>query len=329
LLIAVVVAAAGITQSLVSPQFRHHSFTEFVAVLVAAYSLAVHAGWRARIAGAVLLATLATTIVLRDPTSARPGDLIEELALLGAAWAVGALVRRRYDQASAAERRTELVRREQEDLTRQAVADERSRISRELHDLVAHCVGVMVVQAGAGRVALDHDTVHARTAFLAIEDTGRHALADMRRLVGLLREANDPSPWSPQPGLADLEPLIERVRASGLQVNVDIRRTPRAVSPGLDLAAYRIIQEALTNVVKHARASWADVRVDCTDTALELAVADDGCASPADATPPADGHGLVGMRERVQLYGGEFRAAPRREGGFELWARLPLEEVPR
>lgn len=323
-----IVTAAAITQSLVAPGFRHHSFTEFVIVLVAAYSLPVHAGARARIAGAVLLAALATTIVLRDPTANLPGDLIEELALLGAAWAIGAAVFRRSEQASAAERRTERVRREQEELTRQAIVAERSRISRELHDIVAHCVGVMVVQAGAGRTALDHDPAHAKEAFLAIEDTGRHALADMRRLVGLLREHDGRVPSTSQPGLAELEQLLERVRASGVEIDVQTRGALHAIPPGLDLTAYRIVQEGLTNVVKHARAAHVTVTIDCRDTALDVVVTDDGRGPPAE--PPAvGGHGLIGMRERVLLYDGELHAAARQQGGFELHARLPIKGAVR
>jgi signal transduction histidine kinase len=323
-----IIAAAAITQSLVSPEFRHNSFTEFVAVLIITYSLARYAGPRGQIVGAALLAALVTTIVLRDRRANLPGDLIEELALLAAAFAIGTVTRRRYEQTKRAERRTELVRGEQEILTRQAIAEERSRISRELHDLVAHGVGVMVVQAGAGRLALDHDTNHAKEAFLAIEDTGRHALADMRRLVGLLREGDGRVPASPQPGLGDIDPLVDRVRASGLNVKLDIRGTRRAISPGLDLAAYRIIQEALTNVLKHAQASRVDVTIDYRDTDLELLVTDDGCGPPPPAQP-GGGHGLVGMRERVLLYGGELHTAARDGGGFELRARLPVEEVAR
>jgi signal transduction histidine kinase len=323
-----IITAAAITQSLVSPEFRRNSFTEFVAVLIAAYSLAVYAGPRGRVGGALLLAVLVTTIALHDPHSNLPGDLIEELALLAAALAIGAVARRRHEQTKTAERRTELIRREQEDLTRQAIAEERSRISRELHDLVAHGVGVMVVQAGAGRLALDQDAAHAKEAFLAIEDTGRHALADMRRLVGLLREGNGRGAASPQPGLADLEPLLARVRASGLEVKLDVRGEPRAIAAGLDLAAYRIVQEGLTNVLKHAHATRVEVTIDYRDTVLELVVTDNGC-TPTPTPAQVGGHGLIGLRERVLLYGGELHAGARNEGGFELRARMPVEEVTR
>lgn len=328
LLTILIVTAATLTQSSVAPTFRHHTFTEFVAVLIAAYSLAVYGGPRVRIAGAALVAAAVTTIVLRDPTAKRPGDLIEELALLAAVWTVGMIARHRYERTRAADRRAELARRGQEEVKRQAIADERSRISRELHDLVAHGVGVMVVQAGAGRLALDQDAPRAKDAFLAIEDTGRHALADMRRLVGLLREDNGRPAPHPQPGLADLEALLERVRASGLEVDVEVHGEPHRISAGLDLAAYRIVQEALTNVLKHANASQVHVTIDHHDADLEITVTDNGRAAPS-VTPPSGGHGLIGMRERVALYGGELRSGPRPDGGFELRARLPLGEVSR
>lgn len=323
-----VIAVAGGTQTLVSPEFRHGSFTEFVAILFVAYSLAAHAGSRARIAGPALLGALATTIVIRDPSSKWSGDLIEELALLGAAWAIGAVARRRHERTVAAESSAEMIRSRQEALTREALAHERSRISRELHDLVAHSVGVMVVQAGAGRVALETNSSQSRAAFLAIEDTGRHALAEMRRLVGLLRDDDRLSSSTPQPGLGDLGALVDHVRISGPAVNLDVRGSRRTVPAGVDLAAFRVVQEALTNVLKHANASSVDVTIDYCDDALTLHIVDNGRGARAAALPH-DGHGLIGMRERVLLYGGELRAEPCPGRGFEVLARLPLEEPNR
>ena len=216
----------------------------------------------------------------------------------------------------------ELRRRRARDLERAreiAVADERARLARELHDLVSHNVGMMVVQAGAGDVLLDESPERAREALHAIEKGGREALLELRRLLGLLRGGD--AELAPQPTLARLEELAERVRATGLDVRLEVEGETMSVAPAVDLSAYRIVQEALTNVVKHAAATRVDVVVRWSQTQLEIEVQDDG-AGPSDAAAP--GHGLAGMAERIAVLGGNLEAGPRGERGYRLRAMLPV-----
>jgi signal transduction histidine kinase len=203
-----------------------------------------------------------------------------------------------------------------------AVARERATIARELHDVIAHSVSVMTVQAGAARLLLDEDLPRARQSLVAVEETGRQALAEMRRLLGILRGDEHETRLAPQPGIADLDALLDQVRAAGLPVEVVIEGEPKALPPGIDLAAYRVVQEALTNALKHAGAARAQVSIGYGPTALELAVTNNGTAR---ADSRHGGHGLIGMRERVSLYGGEFKAGPRRGGGYAVRASLPLD----
>jgi signal transduction histidine kinase len=228
------------------------------------------------------------------------------LVIFVGAWAIGSNVRTRRERA--------------EDRSRQAVADERARIARELHDMVTHTVSVMVVQAAAGNDVFDERPDQARAALRAIEETGRRALGELRRLLDVVAE-DDSAGYEPQPGLRRLDDLVASVRATGLGVDLTVEGTPQPLSPALELSAFRIVQEALTNVLKHARASRASVQVRYTTDALELEVADDGVG--ADSV--ASGRGLVGMRERVALFGGEVAAGARPGGGFAVRARMPLE----
>jgi signal transduction histidine kinase len=204
-----------------------------------------------------------------------------------------------------------------------AVADERRRIAREMHDVVAHSVSMMVVQAGGARRILDRDPARAVAAAELIERTGREALAEMRSLLGVLHAEEHPD-YAPQPTLLELETLVERARGAGVPVAVTIDGARRELPAGLDLAAYRVVQEALTNVVKHAGGAPTDVSVHYRDDAVEVRIADRGNGS-LSARLGNSGHGLVGMRERVRVYGGELHAGRRRGGGFELRVVLPLE----
>jgi signal transduction histidine kinase len=222
--------------------------------------------------------------------------------------------------ARAADRREEAAAR--------AVAEERRRIAREMHDLVGHSVSVMVVQAGGARRILDQDPDRAVEAAVRIEATGRAALAEMRRLLGLLGSGDDA--FTPQPTLDSIEPLLDRARAAGLAVTLQVEGERRALPAGAEVAAYRVVQEALTNALKHAGGSASDVVLRWHPDALEIVVRDDGPAPGrrhGDSAPlPSGGHGLVGMRERMKIYGGELAAAPRPGGGFEVRARLPAGE---
>jgi signal transduction histidine kinase len=232
------------------------------------------------------------------------------------AWLVGALVR---SQAQNLEQR----RLGREQRAARAVAEERNRIARELHDVIGHSVSVMTVQASAVRRRLDASQEAEREALVTVERVGREALQEMRRMVGVLREDDGHADREPPPGLAQIEGLADKIRAAGLPVDLTVTGEPRPLPGGLDLTAYRLVQEGLTNALRHAlhpRGAEVEVRYDAT--ALALSVRDDGAGVPADVEA---GSGLLGMRERVSVYGGDLVARPREGGGFELLATLPLE----
>ena len=215
------------------------------------------------------------------------------------------------------------VLRDRELATREAVAAERAAIARELHDVVAHHMSVMVVQAGAARAVGESDPAAASDALRQIETSGRTGLAEMRRLLGILKAEGDGDGRAPQPGLADLGELLDSMRATGLAVEAVVEGSTMPLPPGVDLSAYRIVQEALTNALRHAGGASARVLVRYEPAALELEIADDGLGPPDG--PSTQGQGLIGMRERAQLFGGAFEAGPRPGGGFLVRARLPFE----
>jgi signal transduction histidine kinase len=220
------------------------------------------------------------------------------------------------DEARASE-----AERERETAARIAVAEERTRIARELHDIVAHAVSVMVLQVGAVRHKLPETLAGDADALRGVEQTGRTALTEMRRLLGAMRRDGEDVELAPQPGLESLDSLVEEVRRAGLPVRVHVDGQPFPLPQGIDLSAYRIVQEGLTNALKHARASSADVTVCYRPNELQIEVRDDGSESaPSDGL----GHGLVGIRERVKIYGGEMTAGTAPGGGFVLGTRLPV-----
>jgi signal transduction histidine kinase len=237
------------------------------------------------------------------------------------AWVAGYALRERAEQAEAAEQRATRAEREREAAARVAVAEERARIARELHDIVAHAVSVMVLQVGAVRHKLPDGLEEDREALKGVERAGRTALAEMRRLLAAIRPEGDGAEFVPQPGLDNLDSLVEEIGRAGLPVELHVDGRPVPLPRGLDLSAYRIVQEALTNALKHARATNADVTVRYLRDELEIEVQDDGRGSaPTDGL----GHGLVGIRERVKIYGGEMNAGTAADGGFVLSTRLPL-----
>jgi signal transduction histidine kinase len=231
-------------------------------------------------------------------------------------WLAGVLVRVRRQAASLAARNTALQRQAE-----QATAAERTRIARELHDIVAHHLSVVVLQAAGARAS----GKAAEAALEKIEHSGRQALAETRRLLGVLREPADETGLTPQPGVAELEVLADSVRAAGLPVNLVISGESVALPAAVDVSVYRIVQESLTNVLKHAGPARADVTIGCADEAVTIEITDDGAGDPRDGNQ-ATGHGLAGMRERVAIFGGELRAGPRPGGGFAVRARLPLAD---
>jgi signal transduction histidine kinase len=220
--------------------------------------------------------------------------------------------------------RTRQLERERGATARLAVIDERVRIARELHDVVAHHVSLIGIQAGAARLVLDRRPEKAGETLAAIEASSREAVREMQRLLGFLRQDRDDDPLAPQPGMGQIETLVAQMRTAGLGVTLEIGGTVRPLPPSVDLSAYRIVQEALTNALKHAGPTAATVGIRYGDRALELEIADDGGAAPPAAAVDG-GNGLIGMRERVGLLGGELHVGQRPQGGFAVRARLPLD----
>jgi signal transduction histidine kinase len=294
--------------------------TRFIAYLLAFWTVGAHNESKRAGAGlAIGAASLAVAAAGDSRVDAFNGA--NAILVAAAVWLAAVVLGRRARRAGELEARAAGLEREREERARAAAVAERARIARELHDVIAHSVSVMTVQAGAARVLLDEAPGRARESLRAVEETGRQALAEMRRLLGILRHEGGPS-LAPQPGLADLEALVEQARAGGLPVELAVEGAREPLPPGVDLAAYRIVQEALTNARRHAGPARARVTVRYGGGALGLEVADDGSRASGGA---GDGHGLVGMRERVALYGGELQAGPRPGGGFAVRARLPTE----
>jgi signal transduction histidine kinase len=237
------------------------------------------------------------------------------------AWVAGFALRERAEQAEAAETRATLAERERDAAARIAVAEERARIARELHDIVAHAVSVMVLQVGAVRHKLPDELAEDRDALNGVERAGRTALAEMRRLLAAMRREGEEAELLPQPGLDELDSLLEEIGRAGLPVELHVDGEPFPLPPGIDLSAYRIVQEGLTNALKHAHATTADVTVRYRPNALQLEIRDDGVGN---ATSDGLGHGLVGIRERVKIYGGEMTTGTENGRGFVLSTRLPL-----
>ena len=243
------------------------------------------------------------------------------------AWAIGDSMRHRRAYYAALEDRAARLERERDAQAQIAAAAERARIARELHDVVAHNVSVMVVQADGASYALDRSPERARQALAAISSTGRQALDEMRHMLGVLRSADEPSGVDPIPGLGQLDELLDQTRASGLAVSFSVQGVPGPLPSGVALAAYRTVQEALTNVRKHGGpAARAEVVLRYCEDALVLKITDDGRG--AAAVSDGAGHGLIGMRERVAVYGGTLEAGPRPGAGFQVTVRLPLALGP-
>jgi signal transduction histidine kinase len=271
----------------------------------------------------LVIAVGGAAIVVYNSPSHEAASLVLTPVLFGISWLVGYALRERTEQTEAAEERAFRAEREREIAARVAVAEERGRIARELHDVVAHAVSVMVLQVGAVRHRMPESDAESREALKNVEQAGRSALTEMRRLLNAMRHDDEALELLPQPGLQDVETLVAHVRAAGLPVRLEVHGEPVPLPPGLDLSAYRIVQEGLTNSLKHSGASQAEVDVRYGPTDLELEVRDDGTG--AVSTDEGLGHGLVGVRERVKIYGGEMSAGASRSGGYVLRARIPLD----
>ncbi|HEY6297264.1 MAG TPA: histidine kinase [Streptosporangiaceae bacterium] len=318
----------------------------FAAAIVAAYSAVAYSRFSRLAPLAVLAAAAVVTVAYPNTTPPVPARYSALLILLTTV-AVGIMIRTWRHRAGQSAERLRVAQREHEEQTRRAVELERTRIAAEMHDVVTHHVSVMVVQAGAARRVLDSSPDQARQALFAVEAVGRTAMTELRNLLGLLAPAGEPGAtgadpaglrdeavFSPQPGLAQVRALVERVRAAGLPIELSVTGAC-ALPPGADLAAYRIVQEGLTNVLKHAGLARTDVRIECRPRELLIAVSDDGrgpggtapgIRHPANGAPPGPGgRGLIGLRERIAVYQGDLHAGPRPGGGWRLAARIPLE----
>ncbi len=317
------VAVLGVQSNLLYPP-NQPPLASFIILLVAYYSAAAHGeGNRAVVGAAAAFATEVLIIdVPRFQAGESPGQIIPAWILYFVLWLAGRTIRQRRLQAERLEDLAAKLEIEREEKARVAVAEERSRISRELHDVIAHSVSVMVVQAQAAQRLLEGEQNEARQALGSIETTGRQALTEMRRLLGILRRTDAELALAPQPSLEHLDALIEKVRESGLPVEFHTEGETRPLPPGVDLSAYRIVQEALTNALKHAGPARARVEIHYGDDEVELEVTDDG---PGTGRGGGAGQGLVGMRERVALYGGVLESGKRDGGGYLVRAKLPLD----
>ena len=320
---AVLVALVGVVgQEALGGQVTQHTAGALLALFLVFYAAGAFLEERpAWLALALGFAGSAASVLLSAGTSS---DLwFGAIFLEGLPWAVGRIVRERNARERAYRERAERVDAEREQHAVTAVWGERARIARELHDVIAHSVSVMVLQAGGARMVMDAEPERAEVSLGSVERAGRDALAEMRRLLGVLGSGEDPQSLAPQPGLRDIEDLIGRTRSAGLSTCLRVDGEPTTVSAALDLCAYRIVQEALTNAIKHAGPAQAEVRLRWASEALEVEISDDGRGS-GDVNGGSGGHGIAGMRERVALYGGSLDAGPGPGRGFTVRAHLPL-----
>ena len=300
---------------------EYQSFALFLAWIIGTYSVAAHEP-NDRALWGLLAAALMTGSVAAAGGFGDPSNMISIWIFLGAAWGLGRAIRSREQRAHTLQVRAEHLTAEQEFQAQRAIAEERTRIARELHDVVAHGVSVMVVQAGAAQRVLSQNPERAREALSSIETSGRQALVELRRMLGVLRASDAHGSIEPQPVLARVGELVEHVRDAGIEAGLHVEGEPRVLSAGADLAGYRIVQEALTNVIKHAEATAVDVTIRYLPAALELSIRDNGGGLRNEHAP---GHGLIGMRERVAMFGGTLTAGDAPEGGFAVTAHIHLE----
>ena len=313
----IVAAAVSFTDGRVIP----FAVSATVAGIVAAFLLGnLVDAVQARV-GLLTVLSGAAIIIYNDPDRSA-GDFVFSPLLFAIGWLAGYALRERAEQAEAAERRATQAEREREAAARVAVAEERARIARELHDIVAHAVSVMVLQVGAVRHKLPDALAEDRDALTSVEGTGRAALAEMRRLLGAMRRDGEDPELAPHPGLDNLDSLLDDVGRAGLPVRLRVDGDPYPLPRALDLSAYRIVQEGLTNALKHARATRAEVVLGYGSHGLEIEVRDDGRGA---TTGDGLGHGLVGVSERVKIYGGEMTARSAPEGGFVLRTSHPVK----
>jgi signal transduction histidine kinase len=310
------VASGALAFTLLDPMAAYETDTMFLVLILAAWAAGSLLDARQALLALAALLVAGWTVFVRAPDVPLTELIWLSIPLVGT-FVLSAATARHSERARRAEQRV----LEAEEEARRAVDDERGRITRELHDVLAHSVSVMTVQASAVRRLLTPEQEREREALMTVEETGRQALAEMRRLLGIMRTEAEPPALAPQPGLGTLPELVEQVRQSGLPVELTVEGTPVKLPAGVDLSAYRIVQEALTNTLKHAGPAHAWVAVRYAGEDVEIEVANDGNSQNAG---DGGGHGLVGMRERVALCGGELESGPRPGGGFKISARLPV-----
>ena len=322
---AITVAAVVVVQEALNGDLIENSITPLFSATMVVYGVAAYCDRRRAFVGLVaVLALIWTDVLLADKTVG--GDFVFTALLVFGPWLVGRIVATRVELAAELSDKADRLEREQDKQAQLAVAQERSRIARELHDVVAHNVSVMVVQAAAARRMIDHDTTKAKDALGSVEQTGRAALKEMRRMVGMLGQGEDELLLTPQPSMDELDSLIERAREAGLEVDLEVEGERKRLESGVDLSAFRIVQEALRNTLKHAGPARATIKLRYGDDDVEVDVSDNGRGVRAATENGAvTGQGLVGMRERVAMLGGEIEAGYREDGGFGVHARLPLE----
>jgi signal transduction histidine kinase len=316
----VTVVIAVVITTLLDNRLVPDNFMAFLAGAAAVFLMALLRDRRQAVAGLAIVFGAEAFVARTDPNGGI-GDFVFSNIVFGVVWIVGFSLGRKFEEADEAKERAARAEREREQEARTAVAEERARIARELHDVVGHSVSVMTVQASGVRRLLRPDQEREREALLVVERTGREALAEMRRMVGVLRRPEEAPALAPQPSLGHLSRLVDQAREAGLPVELRIEGEATQLPAGVDLTAYRLVQEGLTNVVKHAHATRAEVLVNYGDGYLEVTVNDDG---QGVGNGDGGGHGLVGMRERVSVYGGELDAGPQTGGGYRLRAKLPL-----
>ena len=293
-----------------------------MAPLIGLYTVATSCERRVTLAALVLTVAVSVATTLVVPSGDQLFDPIQAVACSLAAWGIGIYVETRRKYRRELQRRAAFVEREHQQLERLAAHQERAAIARELHDIVAHSVTVMLVGVRGARDVLHSRPEVADATLGKVETSGEQSLVELRRILEVLREPADAAESRPQPSLAQLDALVAQYRNPGLAVTLERAGDQRPLPGGVELSVYRIVQEALTNVLKHARASSVVVSLAFRDSALELEVVDDGTPLRRDAAVP--GHGLVGMRERVALLGGELETGRRESGGFRVAARLPV-----
>jgi signal transduction histidine kinase len=323
LAVALLLPAAATIQEALGGDLTENAITPLLTLAMAVYAVAAWSDRRrATIGLAGVLALIWTDVAISE--HAGTSDFLFTALLVSGPWLVGRIVAARGELAAELREKADRLEREQEKQAEAAVSDERARIARELHDVVAHNVSVMVVQAAAARRMLDHDPARAREALTSVEQTGREALKEMRRMVGMLGAPDESPALAPQPSVAELEWLIERAREAGLDVDLTIEGEQKRLESSVDLSAFRIVQEALTNTLKHAGPARAHVKLHYGDHEVVVDVSDDGRGVAPAENGSVSGHGLVGMRERVAMLGGEIHAGYRKDGGFGVTAKLPL-----